>query len=109
MIQAPPIRQDAALVSSEVEDFRRLQAKFARVFKKVFTDPLAPRSVLILPSLTLDQEVLAKALSELSEEAEIGVYQLAEGSSSTLTRVTLKQQLADREMTGPILLASPIG
>jgi hypothetical protein len=67
---------------------------------------------LLLPGkadVRVDGEVLAKALPEQKEEAEIGVYQLAEGGSSTLRRVTLNQQLAARGMTGPILLASPIG
>lgn len=45
---------------AEAERFRALQAGFAAQYRRVFDDPAAPRTVVILPSLTLDQEVLAK-------------------------------------------------
>jgi hypothetical protein len=39
--------------------FQTLQARLARAFQ-AFSDPAAPRTVLIVPSLSLDQEVLAR-------------------------------------------------
>ncbi len=39
--------------------FQALQARLARAFQ-AFSDPAAPRTVLIVPSLSLDQEVLAR-------------------------------------------------
>lgn len=44
----------------EIEAFERLQARLADLYRRVFADPLHPRSVLVIPSLTLDQEVLAR-------------------------------------------------
>jgi hypothetical protein len=40
--------------------FQKLQQRFADQFREIFSDPAAPRTVLILPSLTLDRQVLAK-------------------------------------------------
>ncbi|MEO6167074.1 MAG: peptide ligase PGM1-related protein [Chitinophagales bacterium] len=40
--------------------FKDLQQGFNRQFEKVFPDKLAPRTVVILPSLTLDQDILSK-------------------------------------------------
>ncbi len=46
--------------AEEAADFARLQASLEQQFQAVFPDPLAPRCVVIVPSLSLDQEVLAK-------------------------------------------------
>ena len=43
----------------EVRSFRDLQGRLPQVFQS-FSAPEAPRTVLIVPSLSLDQEVLAK-------------------------------------------------
>jgi hypothetical protein len=51
---------DAPATAEDLARFRNLQAKFARSFRTIFSDPTLPRSVLIVPSLSLDQEVLAK-------------------------------------------------
>lgn len=40
--------------------FARLQQDFARTFPALMADPKAPRTVLIVPSLSLDQQVMAK-------------------------------------------------
>lgn len=40
--------------------FQKLQQGFNRQFEKIFPDKLAPRTVVILPSLTLDQDILSK-------------------------------------------------
>ena len=46
--------------AAELADFQRLQARLPVIFRDVFPDPQAPRTVVILPSLSLDAEVLAK-------------------------------------------------
>lgn len=45
---------------SELEAFARLQAQLPEQFRSIFPDEFAPRTVVIVPSLTLDQEVMAK-------------------------------------------------
>ncbi|ULQ55655.1 peptide ligase PGM1-related protein [Flavihumibacter rivuli] len=40
--------------------FRDIQAGFGKQYEHVFPDKLAPRTVVIIPSLTLDQEILSK-------------------------------------------------
>ncbi|MCB1474931.1 MAG: carboxylate-amine ligase [Rhodobiaceae bacterium] len=54
------IAQELAGSQTEAEIFRTLQAGFADQFRAVFADDAAPRTILILPSLSLDREVLAK-------------------------------------------------
>ena len=44
----------------EKESFRKLQKDFAAQFETVFPDKLAPKTVVIIPSLSLDQEILSK-------------------------------------------------
>lgn len=41
-------------------DYAELQARFSRTFRTIFEDPLAARTVVIVPSLTMDQEVMAR-------------------------------------------------
>src|SRR5688572_23738209 len=40
--------------------FKRLQERFPRQFEHVFPDKLAPRTVIIVPSLSMDTEILSK-------------------------------------------------
>ena len=40
--------------------FRHLQENFMPQFENAFPDPLAYKSVVIIPSLTLDQQILSK-------------------------------------------------
>jgi hypothetical protein len=40
--------------------YNDIQQRFRRQFEKVFPDKLAPRTVVIIPSLSLDSEILAK-------------------------------------------------
>lgn len=40
--------------------FKKIQGGFAEQFEKAFPDKLAPKTVVIIPSLTLDQEILSK-------------------------------------------------
>ena len=44
----------------EIRQFKKLQQNFACLFKDVFPDKLAPKTVVIIPSLTLDQDILSK-------------------------------------------------
>lgn len=44
----------------EIETFKKIQENFSVQYKMVFPDKLAPKTVLIIPSLTLDQEILNK-------------------------------------------------
>ncbi len=45
---------------SEVLQFKKLQARFPQQFERVFPDKLAPRTVVIIPSLSMDIEILSK-------------------------------------------------
>jgi len=45
---------------AELAEFRRLQARLESIYRDVFPDPRAARTIVILPSLSLDREVLAK-------------------------------------------------
>ena len=45
---------------AELEGFARLQRRLGPLFQRIFRDPLAPRTVLVVPSLSLDVEVMAK-------------------------------------------------
>ena len=45
---------------AEVSAFAALQERLPALFRKVFADPLAPRTVVVVPSLSMDCEVLAK-------------------------------------------------
>jgi hypothetical protein len=44
----------------EAEAFKKIQSCFAAQFEKAFPDKLAPKTVVIIPSLTMDQEILSK-------------------------------------------------
>jgi len=46
--------------SAEIFAFKQLQQNFPAQYKSVFPDRMAPKTVVIIPSLTLDQEILAK-------------------------------------------------
>jgi PGM1 C-terminal domain/ATP-grasp domain len=46
--------------ASEVQLFQNLQERFPLQYSKIFPDKLAPRTVVIVPSLTMDKEILSK-------------------------------------------------
>jgi hypothetical protein len=56
----PPINFEAPPTAGELASFGDLQARFSQTFSAIFDDPLLPRTVLIVPSLSLDQQVMAK-------------------------------------------------
>jgi len=45
---------------SEVLQFKKLQERFRQQYERVFPDKLAPRTVVIIPSITMDEEILSK-------------------------------------------------
>src|ERR1700759_1679497 len=59
-----PVAGNSSSLSQAQEDlknsFHLLQKQFAEQFKKYYHDWNAPRTVVIIPSLSLDQEILAK-------------------------------------------------
>ncbi|MFO1111550.1 MAG: peptide ligase PGM1-related protein [Bradyrhizobium sp.] len=59
MAQSGPVAE-APATDRELAEFRDLQAHFSSSFARLFDDPALPRTVVILPSLTLDRHVLAK-------------------------------------------------
>jgi PGM1 C-terminal domain len=56
----PPIDFEAPPTDGELARFGDLQARFSQTFSAIFDDPLLPRTVLIVPSLSVDQQVMAK-------------------------------------------------
>jgi hypothetical protein len=51
---------DAPVTPDELARFATLNNEFAQCFSKIFDHPSLPRTVIIVPSLSLDQQVLAK-------------------------------------------------
>ena len=51
---------DAPATACELVRFGELEEQFTRCFSEIFNDPSRPRTVLIVPSLSLDQQVMAK-------------------------------------------------
>ena len=45
---------------AELEAFANLQARLAPMYRRIFSDRQAPRTVVVVPSLSLDLEVQAK-------------------------------------------------
>ena len=56
----PAASLDAPATAGELSRFAELQDRFKRSFRALFDDRRAPRTVIIVPSLTLDQQVMAK-------------------------------------------------
>src|SRR3954467_15372250 len=52
----------------ERNTFNDIQNTFISQFEKIFPDKLAPRTVVILPSLTLDTEILSKVKGAIHYE-----------------------------------------
>jgi hypothetical protein len=63
--------------TEELAAYQRLQARLPDLFRRVFADPLEPRTVVIVPGLTMDQDVLAKVLGGLHyEERQLAMLML---------------------------------
>ena len=67
----------ADLAAGERAAFAELQARLPRLFRDVFPDRLAARTVIVVPSLSLDADVLAKiAGAHHYEERMLGMLTL---------------------------------
>lgn len=63
MSRKRPIGQSTGLVVSldeERRQFAKLQSRLAPLYRDIFPDRVAPRTVITIPSLSLDEEVLSK-------------------------------------------------
>ena len=54
------INPDAPATAEELARFAALQAQFARSYAEMYEDHNAPRTVVVVPSLTFDQDVIAR-------------------------------------------------
>lgn len=55
-VAGTPTRDSVA----EAIKFKKIQQRFPQQFEQVFPDKLAPRTVVIIPSLSMDEEILSK-------------------------------------------------
>src|SRR4051812_15384757 len=82
----------------EREAFRLLQARLLAMFRDLFADPGAPRTVVVVPSLSLDQEVMARIA---------GVHHYEERMLCLLLLLRLPRTrlvyLASQPIAGPIV------
>jgi hypothetical protein len=63
--------------TAELAAFAALQERLAPLFRQVFADPLAPRTVVVVPGLSVDCEVLAKVSGCLHyEERQLSMLTL---------------------------------
>jgi hypothetical protein len=62
VIQVVPTETDQILSKKKEENalFKKLQEKLVEQFQHAFPDKLAPKTVVIIPSLTMDEEILSK-------------------------------------------------
>src|SRR5688572_13680619 len=51
--------------------FDNIQQRFRQQFEKIFPDKLAPRTVVIIPSLSLDEEILSKITGHIYYEERL--------------------------------------
>ena len=51
--------------------FNNIQQRFRQQFEKIFPDKLAPRTVVIIPSLSLDEEILSKITGHIFYEERL--------------------------------------
>lgn len=76
-------------MTDERQDFERLQQRLAPHFRAVFDDPLAPRTVVVVPSMSLDPTVLAQvAGAQHYEERMLGMLMLLRMPATRVVFVT---------------------
>ena len=63
--------QPAPGSKEELKQFEKIQQGFSNQFELFFPDNLAPKTIVVIPSLTLDQEVLAKVEGALHYEERL--------------------------------------
>lgn len=51
---------DQFFLMDDLQVFRNIQSGFCSQYESSFPDPMAPKTVVIIPSLTLDQDILSK-------------------------------------------------
>ena len=61
-------------LEEEKSQFKKIQSCFAEQFDKAFPDKLAPKTVMIIPSLTMDQEILSKIQGITHYEERLIMY-----------------------------------
>ncbi|MBI1341586.1 MAG: ATP-grasp domain-containing protein [Terrimonas sp.] len=59
-VKEPPIPETDQHILAEKKIFQQLQHHFAAQYEAVFPNRLAPKTIVVIPSLTLDQEILCK-------------------------------------------------
>jgi hypothetical protein len=75
--------------AEELDAFARLQARLPALFRRVFSDPEAPRTVVVVPGLSMDPDVLAKVLGGLHyEERQLAMLMLLRLPSTRIVFVT---------------------
>lgn len=57
--------------AAEMEAFEKIQQGFANQFELFFPDNLAPKTIVVVPSLSLDQEVLSKVTGAMHYEERL--------------------------------------
>lgn len=55
----------------ETRAFKEIQSRFGKQFLEIFPDKLATKTVVIIPSLTLDQEILTKLQGQIHYEERL--------------------------------------
>ena len=71
MISSVRIAESGSAGADEIEIFARLQAGFPEMYRRVFADPKLPRTVVVIPSLSLEQGELAKIAGVLHYEERL--------------------------------------
>ena len=85
----------------EREVFLSIQQRFTEQYEKVFPDKLAPRTILILPSLSLDQDILSKVKGAVHyEERMLCLLMLLRMPTTKIIYVT-SMPVADRSFFMP--------
>jgi PGM1 C-terminal domain len=75
--------------STESRRFRVLQRRLAPLFRTIMPNPLAPRSVVVIPSLSVDDEVLSKVSgAQHYEERMLCMLMLLRLPNTSVTFVT---------------------
>ncbi len=75
--------------AEELDAFARLQARLPGLFRRVFADAEAPRTVVIVPGLSMDPDVLAKVVGGLHyEERQIAMLMLLRLPNTRIVFVT---------------------
>jgi hypothetical protein len=75
--------------AAERAAFARLQATLPDMFRRIFPNPTAPRTVVVLPSLSLDQDVMARIAGvHHYEERMLGMLMLLRLPRTRLVLVT---------------------